>query len=243
MSFAKKMKRNKEAAIRKTVTKVAGSAITARKQGESIIRNRKYDMFCFYRVKILTAASYIMNTQFGWTIAKLKEICARFKYLMDLIVDGPKEGHVYLKCEWLVDGLEEECRYKMESPKKPAIPDDVTSVEDWVRYYHQGYGEVLCNRYETIWLWALHEIFGFSRKRLERFHGYFTRFDPVNAPVKMIYNAMDCLEQLRTRRRIDGECGRVSMEDFRKQLAALDVDRNCFASGLNLMLPAGRTAK
>lgn len=242
MSFAKKLKRKQDTKVRKVAHKVASSIVTAKERGRSVTMARKRDMFYFYQAKILTAASYIMNTQFGWTVAKLEGIAARFKHLMDLIIDGPLEGHVYLKSEWLVEGLELECNYKMNKARKPDDPEDLASVEAWVECYHKTYGEVLCNRCETIWLWALHETFGFGKKRLEKFHEHFMEFDPVNAPMKMVYNAMDQLETLRTRKKIDGKREKIQMTEFRTQLARLDVDENDFADGLNLMVPARKAA-
>ncbi len=242
MSFGKKLKRQKEAKVRKVAQKVVESIADARKRGRAIADKRQWDMFYFYQAKILTAASYIMNTQFGWTMAKLEGIATRFKHLVDLISDGPKNGHVYLKSEWLAEGLELECNYKVGKPKRPEDPEDLTNLEAWVECYHKTYGEVLCNRCEIIWLWALHETFGFGKKRLEKFHELFEKFDPVNAPMKMVYNAMEQLEKLRTRKKIDGKCGTIKMTEFRTQLKRLDVDENGFANGLNLMVPARKAA-
>lgn len=239
MSFGKKLKRKKEAQVRKIARKVTSSIVSAKEQGRAITKKRKLDMFYFYQAKILTAASYIMNTQFGWTLAKLEKVAARFKYFVDdLILGGPKNGHVYLTSAWLAEGLELECDYKVGKPKKPDEPEELASVEAWVKCYHKTYGEKLCTFCETVWLWILHETFGFGRKRLEKFHKYFAKFDPVNAPMKMVYNAMDQLETLRTWKKIDGKCGKIELIEFRTQLARLDVDGNGFADGLNLMVPA-----
>lgn len=243
MSFGKKLKRKKEAQVRKVAHKVASSIVTAKERGRSITMGRKRDMFYFYQAKILTAASYIMNTQFGWTMAKLEKIAGRFKYFVDdLILGGPREGHVYLTSAWLAEGLELECDYKVDKPKKPDDPEELASVEAWVECYHKTYGEVLCNFCEIIWLWALHETFGFGKKRLEKFHEHFAKFDPVNAPMKMVYNAMEQLETLRTRKKIDGKCEKIQMTEFRTHLARLDMDGNGFADGLNLMVPARKAA-
>ena len=242
MSFGKKLKRKKDAQIRKIARKVVGSVMTAKEQGRAITKKRQEDMYYFYQAKILTAATYIMNTQFGWTFAKLEGVTTRFAHLVDLIASGPSEGHVYLTTKWLVEGLELECNYKMNKARKPSDPEDPTSVEAWVECYHKTYGEVLCNRCEIIWLWALHETFGFGKKRLEKFHECLVEFDPVNAPMKMVYNAMEQLETLRTRKKIDGKCGKIETTEFRAQLARLDVDENGFADGLNLMVPARKAA-
>lgn len=236
MSFAKKLKRKKSSEVRKIAQKVTSSIVSAKKRGRSITTARKRDMFYFYQAKILTAASYIMNTQFGWTLAKLEKIAGRFKYFVDdLILGGPKNGHVYLTSAGLAEGLELECDYKVGKPKKPDEPEELTSVEAWVECYHKTYGEVLCTFCETVWLWILHETFGFGKKRLEKFHEHLMEFDPVNAPMKMVYNAMDQLETLRTWKKIDGKCGKLQMTEFRTQLARLDVEKNGFANGLNLM--------
>ncbi len=243
MSFGKKLKRKKEAQVRKIAHKVASSIVSAKEQGQAITDKRELDMFHFYQAKILTAASYIMNTQFGWTLAKLEKVAARFKYFVDdLILGGPKKGHVYLTSAWLAEGLELECNYKVDKPKEPDEPEELASVEAWVKCYHKTYGEKLCTFCETVWLWILHETFGFGKKRLEKFHEYFAKFDPVNAPMKMVYNAMDQLETLRTRKKIDGKCGKIELIEFRTQLARLDVDGNGFANGLNLMVPARKAA-
>ncbi len=237
MSFAKKLKRQKEANTRKIVDKVTSRIKEAKKLGRSITKARQRDMFDFYQAKILTAVSYIMATQFEWGFAKLVKAAARFKYLMDdLIVGGPKEGHVYLTIPWLAEGLELECKYKVAKVEKLPGPDDLASVEAWVEYYKENFGVVLFGYIETVWLWVLHEIFGFGKKRLERFHELLSEFDPVHAPMKMIYHAMDWLEGLRTYRKgADGKCKKLSLDTFRERFERLDVDKNGFANGLNLM--------
>lgn len=220
MSFAKKLKRKKAVKVKRAVQAVASSIMDAEKLGRKIAYDKKGTVHNYYLAKILTAASYIMNTQFEWSLAKLEKMSIRYKYFVEeLLVPSLGPGPCFLKIEWLREGLADECKFEVPKAIRPTDPEDATSVEAWVDNYAKAYAYILFRHVETIWLWILHVDFGFGNKRLSKFHELFWQFGPVEAPVDMIYKAMDQLDTVTGRGfNEDGTKKKIRMGGFRSTL-------------------------
>lgn len=233
MSFAKKLKRKNEVKTKKVINTTQAAIKKAATIGKRLADINYERVYAFCEAKVILAASYIMVEQFGWTYSNMIKMSEGFEHMRALFVDGQKDGKVYITIEWLWEGMEDECNFEFAPYKRLTEPKEPTNHKSWMELYVKNDSISILEATETVWLWVLHDTFGFSGKRLLRFHELLVKFNPLEAPMRWIRIAIERCKKLKSRKRNeDGTYNIVSFPKYEKDFERLDVMGDDFANGL-----------
>lgn len=235
MSFAKKMKRKKETAIKKVVTKEATKGYLAEKRARELLEINMTRINLFCECRILPTMAYIMHDTFGWSCKQLWDIERKYKWFNNTyFLEALADKREYLTLQSIWESLGEECSFQY-APYKRLEEKMGDSCEGWLETLSKNYSIDGLEYIETIWLWVLHEYFGFGGKRLLRFHEALTDIKPLEMPMDRLYKMFETLESLKTR---DGD--RIKCDNIRNILKELDYKKNNFEDGLMLLTVKGK---
>lgn len=228
-SFGRKLKRDKKKPVIKKAVKVASSIVAAERKGRMLakLNTRRITEYC--NAFLYPSIAYVMKQQFSWTVGQLEKLEKAIGHLDGIFQAGFRDGKTYIDLEGLWIGLEDECKIQYKKHER-GKPDDDTSYESWMASYAKNLSLAALEYTETLWLWALHDSFGFGKKRLEKAMLDFKKLNPLEMPVKMLEHIMQFIEEMRGR-----EGKRITFDWARKTLEKLDVKGDKFQDGLVLL--------
>lgn len=165
---------------------------------------------------------YVMKQQFGFGYERLNKMHDGIVHIFDVLSD-PR----FLEICHLWEGLDLECDHfkpkRVARKKTPATED----IEGFSEMYAYNASLSTVEHLEIVWLWVLHDSFGFGKKRLERCTQKIKELQQV--PEKMFNFILDELEK------VGKGNNKLNFSWVRSTMSELSVKGYSFDDGLVLV--------
>ena len=222
MSIAKKMKRKKTLAVRKKNGVDRNEILKLNFLGEKIAEKNLPRIEKYCHAYWLPMFCCVMRKKFGFGFDRMNKMHDGIVHIFDVLRE-PR----FLKLEWLEEGFYLECNgFKLEKQDRLKQPKSFT-LKGFSEMYAYNASLTTLENLEIVWLWVLHDSFGFGKDRLMKAATALVKLQKI--PEKVFNYILEDLEQVKARGK------NLDFNWVRDVMKELSVDGYTFDDGLVLL--------
>ena len=222
MSIAKKMKRKKTLAVRKKNGVDRNEILKLNFLGEKIAEKNLPRIEKYCHAYWLPMFCCVMRKKFGFGFDRMNKMHDGIVHIFDVLRE-PR----FLKLEWLEEGFYLECNgFKLEKLDRLKQPKSFT-LKGFSEMYAYNASLTTLENLEIVWLWVLHDSFGFGKDRLMKAATALVKLQKM--PEKVFNYILEDLEQVKARGK------NLDFNWVRDVMKELSVEGYTFDDGLVLL--------
>ena len=222
MSMAKRLKRKQVLADRKKAGVDRNKLLKLNFAGEQIAEKNLPRIEKYCHAYWFPMFCYVMRKTFGFGFDRMNKMHDGIVHIFDVLRE-PR----FLKLEWLEEGFDIECNgFKLDKQERLKQPKSLT-LEGFSEMYAYNASLTTLENLEIVWLWVLHDTFGFGKDRLMRASVAIVKLQKM--PEKVFNYILEDLEKVKAKGKS------LNFQWVRDTMKELSVDGYTFDDGLVLL--------